>query len=343
MKTLSFVLLLLVSLPLSAADFSITSWGGEYQDAQREVLFKPFAEASEKTFTENVYDGGLDEIEAQLKKEKAEWDVVEVDAADLIRGCENRYFDVLNWQKVGQRSEFMSGTTHNCGVGSVIWAMVLAYNDQKFPEEKPQNWEDFWDLKKFPGKRALRKTAKTTLEIALMAAGVKSQDVYSTLRSSQGIQKALDKLDEIYASVIWWSAGDQPARLLATQNATMVAGYNGRIADAINRGAKYSMVWKDALYSSDYWVVLKNSPNKDAAYQFLRHISNPKLQAELAERIAYAPTMKRAAKLMDRTAMQLMPDIKTKGRLMLLIDHYFWALSEKEIEEKFQNWLKKHP
>lgn len=331
---------LLSSLPLQAADLNITSWGGEYQSAQRDVFFKPFTADSGKKVTEKVYDGGLDEIQTLIKSEKQDWDVVEVDAADLIRGCQKKYFEVLNWHKVGQRSEFMTGTHHNCGVGSVIWAMVLAYNDKTFPDDKPNDWKDFWDIKKFPGKRALRKTAKTTLEIALLAAGVNRSNLYDTLRDPRGVDKAFEKLDKLYPHIIWWEAGDQPGRLLATKNAAMVAAYNGRIADSIDRGATYRMVWQDALYSVDFWAIMKNAPNKDAAYQYLRFITQPKAQAELAERIPYAPTMKRAYKIMGRQKSAYMPDIKTKGKFMLAIDNHFWALAEDKLEAKFQKWLK---
>lgn len=341
-KCWAHALLFLLSFPLHAADLNVASWGGAYQAAQREIFFKPFEKETEKSLAENVYDGGLDEIEGMFKKEKLEWDVVEIDAADFVLGCQKNYFEVLNWQTILPRSEFMKDTSHPCGVGAVIWAMALAFNGKNFVEDKPLSWKDFWDVQKFPGKRALRKTAKTTLEIALMADDVKASDVYAQLRDPRGIERALKKLDELYPHLIWWQSGDEPVQLLATNSASLVAAYNGRIAEAVMNGQPYQILWRDAIFSNDYWAILKNAPNKDAGYQFLKFISQPKLQAELAERIAYGPTLKRAYKLLGRQQNELMPDAQNKARLMLRMDHYFWALSGKKAEEKFQKWLKEH-
>ncbi|MGO7668309.1 hypothetical protein ACC697_39410, partial [Rhizobium ruizarguesonis] len=44
---------------------------------------------------------------------------------------------------------------------------AIAYDGAKLAEG-PKSWSDFWDVKKFPGKRALRKSAKYTLEFELL-------------------------------------------------------------------------------------------------------------------------------------------------------------------------------
>ena len=42
-----------------ARDLSVISWGGAYQDAQREVYFKPFTAATKIPMTEESWDGGV--------------------------------------------------------------------------------------------------------------------------------------------------------------------------------------------------------------------------------------------------------------------------------------------
>ena len=39
-------------------DLTIASWGGNYQDAQRKIYFKPFSEKLGKPVLEETYDGG---------------------------------------------------------------------------------------------------------------------------------------------------------------------------------------------------------------------------------------------------------------------------------------------
>ncbi|WP_215201953.1 extracellular solute-binding protein, partial [Escherichia coli] len=48
------------------------------------------------------------------------------------------------------------GAIQPCGVGFFVWSTVLAYNADKL-KSAPTSWADFWDIKKFPGKRGLRK------------------------------------------------------------------------------------------------------------------------------------------------------------------------------------------
>ena len=62
---------------------------------------------------------------------------------------------------------------HGNAVGVHTLSHVICYNKKKWPgEHHPKSWADFWDVKKFPGTRGLRRSAKYTLEIALLADGV---------------------------------------------------------------------------------------------------------------------------------------------------------------------------
>ncbi|EFM61794.1 Bacterial extracellular solute-binding protein, family 1 [Brucella sp. NF 2653] len=44
--------------PAFARDLTVASWGGNYQDAQREIYFKPFAEKTGKPLLDESWDGG---------------------------------------------------------------------------------------------------------------------------------------------------------------------------------------------------------------------------------------------------------------------------------------------
>ncbi len=73
--------------------------------------------------------------------------------------------------------------------GDLLWSTVLTYNAQKL-KQAPKSWADFWNVKDYPGKRALRKSAKFTLEIALLADGVKREDLYTVLATPEGVERA---------------------------------------------------------------------------------------------------------------------------------------------------------
>ena len=124
-------------------------------------------------------------------------------------------------------------------------------------------------MDKFPGKRGLRKSAKYTLEFALLADGVPTSDVYKVLATPAGVDRAFAKLDKLKANIQWWEAGAQPPQLLASGDLVMSAAYNGRISAAQVEGKNLKVVWNGSIYDVDSWAIPKGSPNKAEALKFM--------------------------------------------------------------------------
>ena len=59
-----------------------------------------------------------------------------------------------------------------CAVGNILYSWNYAYHTGNV-KGTPKTIKDFFNTKKFPGKRAIYKSALTNLEIALAASGVK--------------------------------------------------------------------------------------------------------------------------------------------------------------------------
>ena len=83
-----------------------------------------------------------------------------------------------------------------CAVGNILYSWNYAYDTRAFPGKKvPKTIKDFFNTKKFPGKRAIYKSALTNLEIALAADGVKmgkgGELIYRKLEADGGIDLSL--------------------------------------------------------------------------------------------------------------------------------------------------------
>ena len=180
-----------------ARDLTIVSFGGTFQDAQRELFFKPFAEKLGKPVLDEAWDGGYGVLQSKVKAGQPNWDVVQVEAEELALGCADGIFEKLDWEKLGGQDSFIPGSTSECGAGHIVWSVAIAYDGNKLTDQQPQSWADFWDVEKFPGKRGMRKTAKYALEAALMADGVPSDQVYEMLATPEGVDRAFAKLDEL--------------------------------------------------------------------------------------------------------------------------------------------------
>ena len=164
------------TLAAQARDLNVVSWGGAYQDGQKEVYFKPFTAATGVKMTDEAWDGGLGVLRTKIKGGANTWDVVQVEADELEVGCDEGLYEKLDVAKIGGANRYLPGTVHACGVGAIIYNLVLAYDGDKL-KSAPNGWGDFFDTKKTPGKRALRNGAKWNLEIALIADGVPRADV----------------------------------------------------------------------------------------------------------------------------------------------------------------------
>ncbi|OPG74588.1 spermidine/putrescine ABC transporter substrate-binding protein, partial [Pseudomonas ogarae] len=91
------------------------------------------------------------------------------------------------------------------------------------------------------------------MEVDLLAAGVKSQDLYKVLDTPEGVSRALAKLAPSKPNAAWWVDDGQAEQRLVGGEAAKSADYNARIASAKKDGMKLSIVWPQSLYDPEYW------------------------------------------------------------------------------------------
>jgi len=186
-----------------ARDLTVVSWGGAYQDAQKKVYFEPFKKATSIAMNDESWDGGIGVLRAKVQGGAATWDVVQVESEELAVGCEEGLFEKIDYTKIGGEAAYLPASVNPCGVGAIVYDFVLGYDQDKL-KDAPKGWADFFDTKKYPGKRSLRQGPKTTLEIALIADGVAPKDVYKVLATDEGIERAFKKLDSICLRPARW-------------------------------------------------------------------------------------------------------------------------------------------
>lgn len=167
-------------VPPAVQGLTVANFGGANGKAQEAAFIQPF-KAAYKTEARGVeYSGDLSAIRTMVNGRKNEWDVVEVESADLKAGCDAGLFERIERSNIPHAGMLLPGTVQDCGVGAFVWSTVMAYDPGRF-KEAPRSWQDFWNVQRFPGKRGLRKGPRYNMEIALMADGVHRRDVYATL------------------------------------------------------------------------------------------------------------------------------------------------------------------
>ncbi|MEO8805156.1 MAG: ABC transporter substrate-binding protein [Burkholderiaceae bacterium] len=334
---LAAALVAAISLPaLAQQQITVVNFGGANANAQKKAYYEPF----EKTGTKVVaveYNGEQAKIKVMVETKKVSWDVVEVESPDVARGCDEGLFEKLDYSKIGNKADFNPAAVTECGIGVFVWSTVMAYNGEKL-KDGPKTWADFWDTKKFPGKRGMRKGARYNLEFALMAEGVKPADVYKVLATKEGAERAFKKLTELKSSIQWWEAGAQPPQFLVAGDVTMTTVYNGRIDAANREGKNLKITWIGGIYDLDYWVIPKGTPNKDAALKFIAFASTPDAQAEYAKNIAYGPTNNKALAKLDAKVLDNLPTSPANSKDALQFNLKFWADQGEDLEKRFASW-----
>ena len=173
-----------------------------------------------------------------------------------------------------------------------------------------------------------------------------SADVYATLATPEGVDRAFAKLDTIKDSVVWWSAGAQAPQLLADGEVAMTTAYNGRIfAAAANEGKPFQIVWDGQLYENEYFVVPKGAPNLADAMEFVAFATSTEGLRSSAQHISYGPARKSSMKeeIVFKDGKTVMaPHLPTAPENLtnaLAGSPEFWVDRDTELNERFQAWL----
>ena len=353
MKKLLILTTALTGVSFAAqADVMVMSWGGAYGAAQTEAHVKPFTAMTGIPATMIDSDNPATPIKAMVEAGNVTVDVASVEYADAIRLCDEGVLEPIDPASLpagadgtAAKDDFLPGAVTDCGVSTDIWATIFAYDTTKIADG-PKTAADFFDLTKFPGKRGLHKGAKAVLEFALMADGVAPADVYATLATPEGVDRAFKKLDTIKKDTVWWEAGAQPPQLLADGEVVMTSAYNGRIFNAaIGEGKPFKIVWDSQTFENEMYVIPKGAPNKDDALKFIAYATSTEGMQQQAQQISYGPARKsaNATPIMYKDGKTLMgPNVPTAPENManaLGSSFEFWVDHDAELNDRFNAWL----
>lgn len=343
-----------MSTAATAEQITVMGWGGAYTQSQVEAYHKPFATKTGIRVNSVDSDNPATPIKVQVEANNVTIDVAVVEIADAVRLCDEGLvieFDasMLTDAPDGTPAidDFIEGTLTDCMVPTDVFATAIAFDTTKFPDVVPTSIADFFDTEGFPGQRGLKKGAKTTLEMALMADGVPASEVYDLLETEEGVARAFAKLDTIKNVAVWWEAGSQPPQLLADGEVSMTMAWNGRIFNAaVGEGKPFDILWDGQVFEWEGWVIPKGAPNMEAAIEFVKFSTSTEPLANAAEWISYGPPRKSSAPLVGNfqgdgtTPMaQHLPTSPENQTNALASSLEFWADRDAELNERFNAWL----
>ena len=315
-------------------------WGGTWKDACYSAYYDPWTKRT-GTPVKYVTPFEFAKVRAMHEAGRMEIDVIDPGSVDSPRAVKFGMVQKLDWKIIDKSAltpnQFKYG---DLGIGSNSLSTVLVYNKKKWPgADHPKSWADFWDVKKFPGPRALQRRAYPNFEYALMADGMPpdTKKIYPI-----DVERAFKSLDRIKKHVtVWWETGAQQQQLIQDGEVDLIAMWNGRASDSIAKGAPYEIVWNQAAYNGNVssWMVLKGAPNPEGGMKLLDWVGRAEPQAAFAKLLFYGPLNLKAYELLDKKTSEQLPSYPGNVAKSLLVDLDWWQDRFDALTERYERWL----
>lgn len=343
---------LAVTSELRAESITAVGWGGIYTQSQKKAFFDPFQQATGIEVKTDDWNGDLGKLRAMQQAGQVTWDIVVGDEYIARAACDEGLLETIDNLALpaapdgkSAADDFVPGAVLQCGVGTMIFGIQIGYDASRISGDGPTGAIDFFDLKKFPGKRGLYKDP-TSMIFALMADGVPYDKIFATLGTPDGVDRALKKLDTIKASTIWWTTFAQPAQLLNDREVVMTTAGGPRLIQPIVKDKKpWRILRSDFYWAMDFWMIPKNAPNAEQAKRFIEFASDSGRIAEIAKIAAYNSVRYSSMDMLANAqgeAAEMRPYLFLDKKSLaggLAFDSVFWADHVDELTTRFNTWL----
>jgi putative spermidine/putrescine transport system substrate-binding protein len=317
-------------------ELRILTYGGAHRDGLAAAMFGPYAARYGVAISvlegDNV--GPLERARNEIAGGDPSFDVMSSNQTYYQQGRDEGLWEPIDYGCFVD-ADLAAIPPHmrlSHGVGALVHSNNLVHSTVAFPDGGPQprSWSDFWDVERFPGRRALPVCdagINPLPEVALMADGVSPEGLYP-----MDVERAARRLEELAPHVAYWKNGAESVRLLTDGTATLGLLGNGRAQAAIDSGAPLKMVWNNARVTFDVWYVLRGARNVEEAMRFVAFSQKPEPQAALARLTGFAPTNADAYRYLDETAARRLPTYPANAEQTFRNDETWW-------QQNRQSWV----
>jgi putative spermidine/putrescine transport system substrate-binding protein len=309
-------------------------WGGSIQKAQRAIFFDAF-EKQTGIKVIDIPDVQIAKIKAMVDSGDVQWDVVQSLGMWVPQGEKQNLWEPLDYKTI-DKSNVPATMAGPYAIGNSTYGMIVAYNKLAFAgREEPKSWTDYWNVKKFPGRRALQDAPRYTLESALLADGVPPEKLYPL-----DVDRAFRSLDRIKTNVnVWFKQWPQVPVLLSSQEIVMSLMSHTRILTAVKEErAPLGMAWGQSLMTVDYLAVPRGARHKENAMKLINWMTNAKLQAELARDTGIGPSNTAALEFLTEAERERLPNYHYNKGESVLVDYGWWSANDERIQEQWNSW-----
>lgn len=323
------------AIAANAESITVAGYGGNLQDALMATLWKPSAEKAGLTLRTESHDG-QPSVRLQVQSGKPSWDVIHIGANDCAALSEQGMFEPLDYSVVNADG-VPDRARGKDWIATNSYSVVMGWRTDKF-KEGPKTWQEFWDTKKFPGRRALSVAPDEMLEVALLADGVPREQLYPL-----DIERGLASLEKIKPQVaVWWTSGAQSSQLIKDGEVDLIAIWSSRVDSVVKDNAPVAYTYEDGLLGYGCMAILKGSKHVAAAQKLIANTVSADIQARIPSMMGYyGPTNNQAfdkgnfsAEVLDQSNMS--PANRAKQTMM---DPRWWGQHMGDVQEDYKELI----
>jgi putative spermidine/putrescine transport system substrate-binding protein len=321
---------------------TVMTWPGAYGRAQSSAQMRPYGAEKNIDVRPALWDGDLADIAAMVKKHQFKADVIDLELPVAVEACRQELLEKIDpvilppgADGAPAARDFVPGAIGPCWVGGMVYSQVMVFSAKL--QHTPASLADFFDTKKFPGKRALsRAGAKFNLEMALLADGVAPDEVYKTLDTPAGLDRAFAKLQAL--NPIW--AHDSVGALgwLTNGQAVMATALNGDVPAPFAPRT----IWDHQLYELDVLGIPAGDPNRKVALDYIATATGSAPLAGVASWVGFGPARRSSLALVKNNPetggamLPLLPTAPQNFRHAFAIDDGWWLAHGAAIAPRWQ-------
>ena len=320
-----------------AGEVIVRNPGGAYDDTMRRVVYEPFTRATGIRVTAVAATAAR--LLAMFRSGNVELDVI--DAGDSVLEQLRRQnaladLDYGSW-RLSKPEDIATAVKFPTRVGNLLYASVIGYSKEAFPNGHPTTWAQFWDTTRFPGPRTLADmaTGSPNLEFALLADGVPMDRLYPL-----DMERAFRSLDRIRRSIPkFWDTGALSAQMLADKEVVLGSFWNGRVQVLIDRGAPLGLDWGQAMMEVQAVGIFRGARNATNAQRLIDFMMQPAVQAEYCRELTYGPTNNAAFPLVPPDQLARMPGSPASRAVGFYKDIDWWEDNRAAVNRRWSRWI----
>jgi len=316
---------------------NVASYGGALNNYLKNDFAVPF---EKKTGIRVNFGSGASLALAKLQTASgsaAQWDMINLTGGEYVAAVKDKLVVPYDY-KIIDTTQVPTQYKEEYGIKYSLYLFVMSWDRKKIADDKaPKTWAEFWDTKRYPGKRSMDANISdgSTLELALLADGVPLDKLFPL-----DVERALKSLDKLGRdNIIWYTANQEPIQQLTSGAVSLAAVFDGRVLLANKAGANLGFTPDYAAVSGNYYCVSAASANKKEAFELLNFMLNDLdgIASYMAS-TAYAIPNTAALSRVPKSIADILPTNPALQDKVFIKNDAWWAANLDKTEQQFKEW-----